>query len=349
MGRPVQAINQIVAGTKAITPQTARELQAVFPSTSAVEWLRLEAAFRLSINPGLAEVKLIERRMKLHDRAPVREMVQRKWICRTKDIDALEAEVVRFYGVKSVEKIEPLKYCARSNADLSLVHDAWVRQAKILAEGLSTKRYSKKQLQSVLPSIKEALSNPARVGEIPHLLANAGVRVVFIEHLPKTRIDGAAFWIGGRKSKCSIAMSLRFGRIDYFAFTLMHEIAHILHEHEPSIDTELTGSHLELPPEELIANKWAAEYLLPPDQLKRLLISTGNSPSKEAIRGFANSMGVHPGVVLGQLQHRGIVAYSSHRNLLVDVRDGLLSSRKQLVEAGVAAFDGFKDLAKEGD
>ena len=348
-GRPVQAISQIASNDKVITYQTARELEAVFPEFSAEEWLRLEAKYRLSLdNSGVDEAVVIKLRMELNRKAPVREMVRRGWLSPTKDVDQIKAEVCKFFGEKSLDKIKPPEYCARSSAELKSVHAAWVRRAVVLAETLKPKKkYSNKQLLAVLPSIKEALSVPERIAEIPHLLASAGVRVVFIEHLPKTRIDGAAFWLGRGKAKGAIVLSLRFGRIDYFAFTLMHELAHILHEHEPSVDTELTAAHQELLDYEVLANKWASEFLLPVDQLRRFLISTGNAPSKIAIERFAKEIGVHAGVVVGQLQHRGIVAYSSHRDLLVDIRDCLFKKRSDLVAAGVAAFDGFGSKDQE--
>lgn len=47
VGRPAQAINMIVNGKKAITPQTAVELGEAF-GTSAQLWLNLEASYRLS-------------------------------------------------------------------------------------------------------------------------------------------------------------------------------------------------------------------------------------------------------------------------------------------------------------
>lgn len=48
MGRPPQAISEIIRGTKQITPETAMELVQVF-GTSAEIWMNLEANYRLQI------------------------------------------------------------------------------------------------------------------------------------------------------------------------------------------------------------------------------------------------------------------------------------------------------------
>jgi HTH-type transcriptional regulator / antitoxin HigA len=46
LGRPFQMVNAICNGRKAITPQTARELEAAF-GASAEFWMNLEIAYRL--------------------------------------------------------------------------------------------------------------------------------------------------------------------------------------------------------------------------------------------------------------------------------------------------------------
>ena len=48
MGRPYQAINQIVRGVKRITPETARELAQAF-GTSPELWMNLDVNYRLQL------------------------------------------------------------------------------------------------------------------------------------------------------------------------------------------------------------------------------------------------------------------------------------------------------------
>ena len=188
--------------------------------------------------------------------------------------------------------------------------------------------------------MRECFGDPAKVVDALELIANAGVRLVFVQHLSKTRIDGAAFWLK-RKTQPVIALSMRFGRIDYFSFTLLHELCHILEEHDAVLDTEILAASGELPEQEHAANRWAAETLIPSQLMNEFLQATKGSPSRVAIERFASSIGIHAGIVTGQLQNRGVVGYSSHRDLLVDVRDTLLAQRDSLQLRGVAAFDGW--------
>ena len=48
MGRPANAINEIVNGKKAITAETALQLEDVMPEISARFWLNLETDYRLT-------------------------------------------------------------------------------------------------------------------------------------------------------------------------------------------------------------------------------------------------------------------------------------------------------------
>jgi HTH-type transcriptional regulator/antitoxin HigA len=48
--------------------------------------------------------------------------------------------------------------------------------------------------------------------------------------------------------------------------------------------------------------------------------------SKVKIQGFALRQGVHPAIVIGQLQHKGAIHWSHSREFLVKVRDIITTS-----------------------
>src|SRR5580700_566187 len=90
LARPVQVVNEIIAGKKAITPETALALSDAL-ETSADYWLGLESRYRLDVlqsrkNPR--QESTVQRRAKLFSRAPVNELIKRKWIkADLKDLD----------------------------------------------------------------------------------------------------------------------------------------------------------------------------------------------------------------------------------------------------------------------
>ena len=48
MGRPLNAVNEIINGKKAITAETALQLEAVMPEIPARFWLNLETDYQLT-------------------------------------------------------------------------------------------------------------------------------------------------------------------------------------------------------------------------------------------------------------------------------------------------------------
>jgi HTH-type transcriptional regulator/antitoxin HigA len=71
------------------------------------------------------------------------------------------------------------------------------------------------------------LVNAEDLRHIPRVLAKAGIRFLVVEASPNTKIDGVCLWLD--KTSPVIAMSLRYDRIDWFWFTLLHEIDHVSH------------------------------------------------------------------------------------------------------------------------
>ena len=180
-------------------------------------------------------------------------------------------------------------------------------------------RFSRKKFESGLSEVRDLCKSSQSVKFIPDALRKLGVAFLVVEHLPRTKIDGATFWLS--RTRPVVVLSLRYGRIDYFVFTLMHELMHVRHGDAQSFDNDILndGKEAALPEIEIRANKEAGELLVPPKELAHFLAS--GRINKSEIVAFASTIGAHPGVVLGQLQHRGVVGWSACRDLLEPVRD----------------------------
>jgi HTH-type transcriptional regulator / antitoxin HigA len=46
MGRPLRLVNELIAGKKQITPETARGLAKAFGDDDAMYWMNLDSAYR---------------------------------------------------------------------------------------------------------------------------------------------------------------------------------------------------------------------------------------------------------------------------------------------------------------
>jgi HTH-type transcriptional regulator/antitoxin HigA len=112
----------------------------------------------------------------------------------------------------------------------------------------------------------------------------------------------------------------------------MHEFSHVKNGDAFSADSELvegnTGIAVTLVEDEAEkrANKEAANALVPTDELDSFVRRVGPFYPKERIIQFANKVKIHPGIIVGQLQKREEVGYGSLREMLVKVRDVVIST-----------------------
>jgi HTH-type transcriptional regulator/antitoxin HigA len=329
LGMSLRRVNEVIVGKRRVTPETARALGKAF-GTSAVLWMNLESTYRLSQTEDVDDA--VARRSRLHDEYPLKDMIKRGWIEKSSDIDTLEEKVFSFFGISEVgETPATFAHAARKSTSYEAptkAQCAWLLRAWTLANAVSTKNYTRSRFEKSLERLRDLLSDVEKLAEVPKVLAEGGVRLVLVEQLPGTRIDGAAFWLDAKSPV--IALSLRFNRVDGFWHTLIHDARHILngdvkHSDDPIIDIDLIGDHLapnaDRPEEEKRADSEAAKFLVPQDKLDNFIKRVRPYYSKKKITAFAETLGVHPGIVVGQLQHRGEISYSHNRDMLEKVRE----------------------------
>jgi HTH-type transcriptional regulator / antitoxin HigA len=327
MGRPLRLVNELIAGKKQITPDTARGLAMAFGDDDPLYWMNLDSAYRLANSQPPDET--VARRSKLYSRFPVRELMKRNWIEPSDNLDVVEHRVCRFYRIKSIDEQPEFAHAAKATQGGAVEYDerndlqwAWLHRAKELAEAAHSSPYSEANLRKALVKLRTLLVAPEELRQVPTILAEAGVRFVIVEFLPGAKIDGAAFWLNDTPV---IALSIRFDRVNNFWFVLRHEIEHILNrDDEVTIDVELTErlqSKGELPPKEIRANTAAAEFLIRKSELDSFIIRVRPLYSEQRILLFAKRIGVHPGIVVGQLQHRDEIPYTHFHKHLVKIRE----------------------------
>jgi HTH-type transcriptional regulator/antitoxin HigA len=328
MGRPLRLVNELIAGKKQITPDTARGLAMAFGDDDPLYWMNLDSAYRLAKSEPADES--VSRRSKLYSKFPVRELMKRNWIEPSDNLEVVEHRVCRFYQIENIDEQPKFAHSAKATQDNASQYDdrndlqwAWLYRAKELAEAAHSAPYSEAVLKRALAKLRTLLIAPEELRQVPTILAEAGVRFVIVEFLPGAKIDGAAFWLNDTPV---IALSIRFDRVNNFWFVLRHEIEHILNRDGlVTIDVELTerlqNSRDALPPEELRANEAAAEFLVPKSELDSFIIRVRPLYSEQRILLFAKRIGVHPGLVVGQLQYRNEVPYTHFHKHLVKVRE----------------------------
>jgi len=328
LGRPPRLISEIIAGKRAITPETAKGLAAAF-GTSAQVWMNLETSYQLS-KARIAEQE-VSRRAKLYSKFPVKELLKRGWIEASENIEVLEQRFLDFFGMKSMDDKPMFAHAAKKTVYESegptTTQLAWLNRAKQVAKAVAVGKFSTQALRDAIPQLRARLEYTEEIKNVSEILAKAGVHLVIVEHLPGAKMDGACFWIN---SSPVIALSLRYDRVDNFWYNLFHEIDHVLHgEGKDNPIFEVIESDADL--EGLSANEWranqaAANYCIPKDEMDGFIARVNPLFSRQAIIGFARRLNIHPGLVVGQLQGRKLIPFSFHRGLLEKIRAVVTSS-----------------------
>jgi HTH-type transcriptional regulator/antitoxin HigA len=325
LGRPARVVNEIISGKRGITPETAQGLADAL-GTSAQFWMNLESRWQLSRIRQQDEG--VARRAKLYSVAPIKEMVRRNWIQETSSVEVLQARVLDFMGMATLDdSSDDIPHAARKSTDygtLTQAQRAWLRRVRQLARGLSVGVFSTASFDSGIARLRQLLVNPEDVREVPRVLAEMGIRFVIVEPLAGTKIDGACLWLDERSPV--VAISCRYDRIDWFWFTLMHELGHVKARDGLKVsclDTDLVGEgaakHEERSTAERAADEWAQTHLIESAEIDSFIARVRPLYSKEKVVGFARRLGVHPGIVVGQLHKREGI-YSHFRQMLVKVR-----------------------------
>jgi HTH-type transcriptional regulator / antitoxin HigA len=321
-----QTVSAIVAGKSGITAEMAVSLGTAFGNDPA-EWLRRDAEYQLSLVQS--DKSDVEQRAYFYGLAPIRDMQKRGWIKETDDLAAMRKELERFFGGPIDDGIK-FPVAPRKSDPLTAMNAAeraWVFKAKEMAANFPlAAEFFPGKLAAAEKKLRQLAAFPKEAQHLSRMLAYYGIRFVIVEPLPGARIDGAAFWL----DECSpvIAISARWDRIDAFWFTVIHEFIHIKNGDAASFDVNLLQEAdkgivavVESDDEaEQRANQQAAELLVPQAELNEFIARVSPLYAATRIIQFAHRIRMHPGIIVGQLQHRGELRYSAHRDLLVKVR-----------------------------
>jgi HTH-type transcriptional regulator / antitoxin HigA len=313
-GLSVKHINQIAQGIAPITHETALAFEKVTGVPTTV-WNRLEANYRDRL------IRLEDRRSLPEDNAwldtlPIKELIRRGVITKTKETGALLDQVCRFFGVanrRSWERVwrEPLAAFRKSPAFAS---DAgavatWLRLGEIEAAEIECADFDPRRFRRTLQRIRTLTCEDPKgfQKEMIRLCAESGVALVFVPEITGTRASGAAHWL--TPTKAIIQLSLRHKADDHLWFSFFHEAAHVLLHSKKG--TFVTGGDTEGDPTEDEANAFAATFLIP----RRYEPELFRLQSLEEISAFADTIGIAPGIVVGRLQRERILDWNRGNGL----------------------------------
>ena len=313
MGRPIKTINEIIKSKALLTPDTALQLEHVL-GIPASFWLTREARYREYLARKKEMSKLIDF-VDTYKEFPIGELVRFGWLEKhSNPIDGIR-ELMDFFGVSSIDMwkmiLEPVVVFRKSSnsEDNHMALAVWLRKGEIEASKIDCQPFNTDKFKSVLEIIRSFTTETPDVfvPKIQSYCTQAGVAVVFVRELPGTHAYGAIRWF--QPDKAIIQLSSHYKSNDQFWFSFFHEVGHLLFDGKKRsfVDYEYNTDAVEER-----ANTFASNYLIPQKEYDMFCRKTAPYFSKESVRQFANNLGLSPGIVVGRLQHDGLI---EHKNL----------------------------------
>ena len=315
MARPLKTVNEIVNGKAQITPDTAIQLERAL-GISASFWNGMETHYRETLARRRAADELGDfstwaRHFPVADMARHRLLPDRRsW--KEKTLDLLE-----FFRVSSPTGWEQHwgEVAATYRRSKTFESDpyamaAWLRWGESEADRIDLEPFDAIALKDAVPSIKALTSHmafPIVYGRLQELLRRAGVAFIAIDEIEGARVSGATRWLS--RGAVLIQVSFRHGTDDQFWHTTFHEIGHVLTGPRRGLFIDgmsaEDGQDSRTSEEERAADTFAREALIEPADYAAFVERA--DLDRAAVIAFAREQQVAVGIVVGRLQHDGLL------------------------------------------
>ena len=311
LGCQPKTVNAIINGRQGISPAMSKALGDAL-GLSPDYFADLQQAFDLASagDPDPA----VSLRAKMQQNYPIREMIKRGWL-QDGSAEELGQQLARFFDVQSANEIPYLAHAAKKTSyeenDIPGAQLAWLFRVRQIAKSVTVPPYLESKLRQMVEQMRDLRIAPEEARHVPRMLSECGVRLIIVEAVPGSKIDGVCFWLDSRTPV--IGLSMRFDRIDNFWFVLRHEIEHVLRGHglarqEGMIDAELHGESAgtgdTIPEEERVANAAAADFCVPAEKMESFILRKHPFFYEKDVLAFSKINNVHPALPVGQIQHR---------------------------------------------
>jgi hypothetical protein len=244
---------------------------------------------------------------------PLRDMIAAGWLPKTKSREETLANVLSFFGLRSFSEWTARYQGAMKSvafrkspsfAENTLSTLAWLRQGERAAAAINCAPWNRSAFKDALADIRPLMRQHSPGHFLPRLraiCAEAGVAVVVAKAPKGCRASGAARIRPGERA--TIQLSFRYLSDDHFWFTFFHEAGHLVLHGENHLFLE-NGSGI-MEKEEAEADRFSEQMLIPSNYAEYLLKLR---PNQRDIIQFAYKVGTSPGIVVGQMQHKKILA-----------------------------------------
>lgn len=294
-------VSQLVSGQAVLTHPVAQDLELVTGVPARI-WMNYENQYRLDV-ARLAKDETLSDRLSDLTQFPLAYLRKRGFLTAPAGQPAETVrEVLHFFGIADVDTLLKLPQHTVAGFKQSQAYQindyavaTWIRVGAHAVNSRGEMEYDAASLYGAIPKLRALTTLPEDefLAETVRICADVGVTVIFDAGPDATRCSGVTHWVGPNPV---VQLSGRGKKNDLFWFAFFHELGHVLlHPHDRLF---IEGKEAE-GPLEAEADQFARDTLIPPsDWLRR-----PRRKSLVALRQFALEVGVHPGIVIGRVQH----------------------------------------------
>lgn len=317
IGRTTGIAQRLLDGKHAIDIRLAKRLSEIF-GASETFWMAREHDYRASVEaPAKVSVTKLD---DLIDTLPLADMKKFGWVKAARTREEKITEALHFFGVSTLAQWQGRYSNAfrgaayrRSSAYAicEVSTTAWLRQGEIATQYDRVSEWSPEHLTVELENFRRLTWYKSPALFLPRLkegLGKAGVKFAIVRSPRGCSASGAVRILADGTPH--IQLSVRYLSDDQFWFSLFHEIAHLLLHFEKMPILENTG--FEESQCEHEANEFASRVIVPLESYEEMFQLSG---TKQSIISFAKKIGIAPGLIVGQLQHAGIIRYNQMQYL----------------------------------
>jgi len=311
MGVKASFLNEIIKGKRPLTADIAILLEKILEIPAAY-WMKFQSQYEIDKarqkEKSLRRIKNIELWDLIKKYVPVNYFKKNNYL--TNSIEDDISIIKSIYSINTIDDLVTIftknKFAFYRKSDKLKIDEknmlAWSSLANYEAQRKKVNTFNPAHINSLCIELNKIFfENNNTIEKTRVLLAQYGIKFITINKLDKTPIDGYSFWSDNNPA---IALTLRHNRIDNFAFTLFHEIGHIvLHlinnkaiEFFDLLNDDTVNTY------EKEANKFAQEKIIPRKVWNNIIHHHLPVNDDEIIK-LGKLHGINPAILLGRISY----------------------------------------------
>lgn len=313
LGTTPKTVSKLLSGQINLSNDLAQKL-SIMLGTSIEVWLNLQKIYdqkKLEIE----KEKVIDEQTTIIDLIEYKFFVDNGFLAPVRKSEEKIINLCSYLKVANLSAFRERDFLVNFRTGVSQVQaknlinaQIWIQTAMNIAKETQVKVFNAELLRNYIPVIRQMTMQPPEIfiPRLREIFCECGVYFILLPHLKNSGINGAVRWVGAEK--VILAMNDRRSYADTFWFSLFHEIKHVLQQKLKTTFISASIQEMMQTDEnfEQEADAFAQEVLIPKEEYLKFAVKSYYSDAE--IVAFAQSIGIHTGIVIGRMQHDGYIA-----------------------------------------